>query len=77
MARCRTGVDIAYCQNGYVYHTKYDDVHRFEIGSMFRSGQNLHALIAGILRADEFADPGKKMCKHDSLSKLVTFCVCC
>ncbi|XP_022089231.1 endoplasmic reticulum metallopeptidase 1-like isoform X2 [Acanthaster planci] len=38
------GVDIAYVSNGYVYHTKYDNLDSIPPGCIQRSGDNIQAL---------------------------------
>ncbi|XP_055340632.1 endoplasmic reticulum metallopeptidase 1-like isoform X2 [Paramacrobiotus metropolitanus] len=50
------GVDIAYVENGYIYHTHYDTIDQITRGTLQRSGENLLALIYGILTSPEFYD---------------------
>ncbi|OWA52742.1 Endoplasmic reticulum metallopeptidase 1 [Hypsibius exemplaris] len=50
------GVDIAYVENGYVYHTHYDRVEQITPGTLQRSGENLISLIYGIVTSPEFQD---------------------
>ena len=40
-----TGLDIAYFRNGYVYHTKYDDIQLVPLAAVQRAGANLLALV--------------------------------
>lgn len=65
---CFAGVDIAYVENGYVYHTHYDRVEQIQRGTLQRSGENLLALIYGILTSPEFHNLGKQTL--DNLQKL-------
>ncbi|XP_046383605.1 endoplasmic reticulum metallopeptidase 1-like [Ischnura elegans] len=51
------GLDLAHARNGYVYHTKYDDISRTSLGSMQHTGDNLLALIPTIMSAPEFTIP--------------------
>jgi len=39
------GLDIAYFRNGYVYHTKYDDIQLVPLAAVQRAGANLLALV--------------------------------
>ncbi|XP_071441438.1 endoplasmic reticulum metallopeptidase 1-like [Hetaerina americana] len=51
------GLDMAHAKNGYVYHTKYDDISRTSLGSMQHTGDNLMALIPSVMSAPEFVLP--------------------
>ena len=37
---------MAYFKNGYVYHTKYDDIEHINMGTLQRAGDNLLALVS-------------------------------
>ncbi|KAG8224630.1 hypothetical protein J437_LFUL003064 [Ladona fulva] len=52
------GLDFAYARNGYVYHTKYDDISRIPLGTIQHTGENLLALIPRILSSPEFSSTG-------------------
>ncbi|KAG9486725.1 hypothetical protein GDO78_006874 [Eleutherodactylus coqui] len=41
-----TGIDLAFIENGYIYHTKYDTADRIHMDSIQRAGDN----ILGVLR---------------------------
>ena len=40
-----SGLDVAFVRNGYVYHTRFDDVDRIDPGSVQRAGENVLAVI--------------------------------
>ncbi|XP_076761618.1 endoplasmic reticulum metallopeptidase 1 [Xylocopa sonorina] len=44
-----SGLDFAWATNGYVYHTKFDNIHQIPLGSLQRTGDNILALIQGIV----------------------------
>ena len=47
-----TGLDLAYIRNGYVYHTKYDDLQHLSLGSIQRAGDNLKSLVTYLVNMD-------------------------
>uniref|UniRef100_A0A2R5LGK1 FXNA-like protease n=1 Tax=Ornithodoros turicata TaxID=34597 RepID=A0A2R5LGK1_9ACAR len=49
------GLDFAFAKNGYVYHTKYDNMDYIEDGSIQHAGDNILGLVTKILEAPEFA----------------------
>jgi len=53
------GLDIAWAENGYVYHTKYDDVNQIPLGTLQRTGDNILALILGLANNDKMANVEK------------------
>ena len=40
------GLDLAYIKNGFVYHTKYDDIDHVSLPSIQRAGDNLLSLVS-------------------------------
>ncbi|XP_043797337.1 endoplasmic reticulum metallopeptidase 1-like isoform X2 [Apis laboriosa] len=44
-----SGLDFAWATNGYVYHTKFDNIHQIPLGSLQRTGDNILALLQGII----------------------------
>lgn len=44
-----SGLDFAWATNGYVYHTKFDNIHQIPLGSLQRTGDNILALLQGIV----------------------------
>ncbi|XP_017763460.1 PREDICTED: endoplasmic reticulum metallopeptidase 1-like [Eufriesea mexicana] len=44
-----SGLDFAWATNGYVYHTKFDNIHQIPLGSLQRTGDNILALIQGVV----------------------------
>ncbi|GAU98777.1 hypothetical protein RvY_09877 [Ramazzottius varieornatus] len=61
------GVDIAFVENGYVYHTHYDQVDQIYPGTLQRAGENLLALLYGMVTSAEFQDlENCKDCATDS-----------
>ncbi|KAH8270868.1 hypothetical protein KR018_008072 [Drosophila ironensis] len=47
------GLDIAQCINGYTYHTKYDLFDNIPRGSIQNTGDNVLALVRGLVNATE------------------------
>ena len=45
-------MDLAYFKNGYVYHTKYDDLNQVSLGSIQRAGNNLLGLVSTLAQMD-------------------------
>ncbi|KMQ89025.1 endoplasmic reticulum metallopeptidase 1-like protein, partial [Lasius niger] len=52
-----SGVDFAWSKNGYVYHTKFDNVDQIPLGALQRTGDNILALTQGIVFEDHLSDP--------------------
>lgn len=50
------GLDFAFAKNGYVYHTKYDNMDYIPDGSIQHAGDNILGLILKILEAQELSD---------------------
>ncbi|XP_043257384.1 endoplasmic reticulum metallopeptidase 1-like [Colletes gigas] len=44
-----SGLDFAWATNGYVYHTKFDNIDQIPLGSLQRTGDNILALLQGIV----------------------------
>lgn len=53
------GMDFAWYLNGYVYHTKSDNAAHVPLGSLQRTGDNMIALVTGLVSADELTDTAK------------------
>lgn len=53
------GLDFAWAENGYVYHTKFDDVSQIPLGTLQRTGDNILALILGLANNDKMANVEK------------------
>ncbi|TRY97146.1 hypothetical protein DNTS_032795 [Danionella cerebrum] len=51
------GIDLAFIENGFIYHTKYDTPERIHTDSIQRAGENLLALLRYLLVSEELADP--------------------
>lgn len=43
---------MAYFKNGYVYHTKYDDIEQISLSTVQRAGDNLLALVSHLVNLD-------------------------
>ncbi|KAK6643611.1 hypothetical protein RUM43_005121 [Polyplax serrata] len=54
-----SGLDFAWSTNGYVYHTKFDNVDQIPLGSLQRTGENILALVKGLANAEEMKDAAK------------------
>ena len=52
-------MDLAYTANGYVYHTYYDTPEAVTPGSMQRAGDNIYALVKGILNSPYLVNAGE------------------
>ena len=46
------GLDFAWSSNGYVYHTRLDDVHQIPLGTLQRTGDNILPLILSIVNSE-------------------------
>ena len=53
------GMDLAYTANGYIYHTNYDTPRAVTAGSIQRAGDNILALVKGIVNSPFLANPGE------------------
>ncbi len=47
-----SGLDFAWASNGYVYHTRLDDIHQIPLGSLQRTGDNILPLILRLVNSD-------------------------
>ncbi|KAK7484073.1 hypothetical protein BaRGS_00024685 [Batillaria attramentaria] len=59
------GLDIAHIRNGYVYHTRNDLPEFVEPGCLQRAGENLLALLQGLVSSPLLTNPGDY--RHGSL----------
>ncbi|XP_078070220.1 endoplasmic reticulum metallopeptidase 1 [Mustelus asterias] len=50
------GIDLAFIENGYIYHTKYDTADRIPLGSIKRAGDNILAVLQYLATSEELAD---------------------
>ena len=64
-----SGLDFAWATNGYVYHTKYDNIDQIPLGSLQRTGDNILALLQGIVLDDYLSE----VTVQDNAEKLVFF----
>ncbi|CAG2053482.1 unnamed protein product, partial [Timema podura] len=51
------GLDFAHAMNGYVYHTKYDNMDAIPRGTVQHTGDNLLALVQRLASSTELSDP--------------------
>lgn len=51
------GLDFAYVDNGWRYHTRYDSVDYISLKSVQHTGENILALMKKMANSDELADP--------------------
>nr|CAD7425172.1 unnamed protein product [Timema monikensis] len=56
MFRHDSWLDLAWSSNGYVYHTKFDDVNQIPLGTLQRTGDNVLALTQAITSDYHLAD---------------------
>ncbi|XP_013203543.1 endoplasmic reticulum metallopeptidase 1 isoform X1 [Microtus ochrogaster] len=49
------GIDLAFIENGYIYHTKYDTADRILIDSIQRAGDNILAVLKHLATSDMLA----------------------
>ncbi|KAJ9585933.1 hypothetical protein L9F63_020441, partial [Diploptera punctata] len=54
-----SGLDFAWSKNGYVYHTKFDNVSQIPLGTLQRTGDNILALTLGLVNSDKMDDTDK------------------
>ncbi|XP_035377305.1 endoplasmic reticulum metallopeptidase 1-like isoform X2 [Electrophorus electricus] len=50
------GIDLAFIENGFLYHTKYDTADRILTDSIQRAGDNILALLKHLLMSEKLAD---------------------
>ncbi|XP_064624379.1 endoplasmic reticulum metallopeptidase 1-like [Lineus longissimus] len=69
------GIDIAYINNGYVYHTEFDTADRIPKGCLQRGGENLLALVKRLASSPKLEDPKNEakgnMVFYDILGKFL------
>lgn len=49
------GIDLAFIENGYIYHTKYDTADRIHLDSIQRAGDNILAVLQYLATSEELA----------------------
>ncbi|KAJ4449772.1 hypothetical protein ANN_01176 [Periplaneta americana] len=54
-----SGLDFAWSKNGYVYHTKFDNVKQVPLGTLQRTGDNILALVLGLVNSEKMANTEK------------------
>ncbi|XP_062868297.1 endoplasmic reticulum metallopeptidase 1 [Trichomycterus rosablanca] len=59
------GIDLAFIENGFIYHTKYDTPDRIHTDSIQRAGDNILALLKHLLNTETLADPSEY--RHGSM----------
>ncbi|XP_046723668.1 endoplasmic reticulum metallopeptidase 1 [Silurus meridionalis] len=59
------GIDLAFIENGYIYHTKYDTADRILTDSIQRAGDNILALLKNLVMTGTLADPSEY--RHGSM----------
>ncbi|XP_043090301.1 endoplasmic reticulum metallopeptidase 1 isoform X3 [Puntigrus tetrazona] len=50
------GIDLAFIENGFIYHTKYDTPERIHTDSIQRAGDNILSVLKHLLMSEELAD---------------------
>ncbi|XP_046900722.1 endoplasmic reticulum metallopeptidase 1-like [Hypomesus transpacificus] len=50
------GIDLAFIENGFIYHTKYDTADRILTDSIQRAGDNILAVLKHLAMSEELAD---------------------
>ncbi|KAK5981729.1 hypothetical protein GCK32_003685 [Trichostrongylus colubriformis] len=53
------GLDLAFVQNGYWWHTEFDEGKRVAIGSMQRAGDNVYATLIHLLQSPYLDNPAE------------------
>ncbi|KAL1279125.1 hypothetical protein QQF64_025798 [Cirrhinus molitorella] len=53
------GIDLAFIDNGYLYHTKYDTPDRIHNDSILRAGDNILSVLKHLAMSEELADSSK------------------
>ncbi|KAK7861774.1 hypothetical protein R5R35_010791 [Gryllus longicercus] len=51
-----SGLDFAWATNGYVYHTRFDNVDQIPLGTLQRTGSNILALVLGLTNGKELSN---------------------
>ncbi|CAG9762031.1 unnamed protein product [Ceutorhynchus assimilis] len=51
-----SGLDFAWSSNGYVYHTKFDNIEQVPLGSLQRTGDNILALAKGMAQGHQLSN---------------------
>ncbi|CAH0380645.1 unnamed protein product [Bemisia tabaci] len=60
-----SGLDFAWSSNGYVYHTKLDNIDYIPLGTLQRTGDNILPLVKRLVNSDELSNIEKY--KHGNL----------
>ncbi|XP_066502735.1 endoplasmic reticulum metallopeptidase 1 [Hoplias malabaricus] len=50
------GIDLAFIENGFIYHTKYDTADRIHTDSIQRAGDNILAVLKHLVMSEKLAD---------------------
>ncbi|XP_055036290.2 endoplasmic reticulum metallopeptidase 1 [Misgurnus anguillicaudatus] len=50
------GIDLAFIENGFIYHTKYDTADRIHTDSIQRAGDNILAVLKHLVMSEELGD---------------------
>lgn len=53
------GLDFAWSENGYVYHTKLDTFDKIPLGTFQRTGDNMLPLILKLVNSKQISDVEK------------------
>ncbi|KAK2819176.1 hypothetical protein Q5P01_024737 [Channa striata] len=53
------GIDLAFIENGFIYHTKYDTADRILTDSIQRAGDNILAVLKHLVMSEKLADSSK------------------
>ncbi|XP_061590080.1 endoplasmic reticulum metallopeptidase 1 [Cololabis saira] len=53
------GIDLAFIENGFIYHTKYDTADRIHTDSIQRAGDNILDVLKYLLKSEMLADSSK------------------
>ncbi|KAG8455174.1 hypothetical protein GDO86_001390 [Hymenochirus boettgeri] len=53
------GIDLAFIENGYIYHTKYDTADRIHTDSIQRAGDNILGVLQYLATSSQLADSSK------------------
>ncbi|XP_069776906.1 endoplasmic reticulum metallopeptidase 1 [Narcine bancroftii] len=59
------GIDLAFIENGYIYHTKYDTADRIHLDSIQRAGDNILAVLQYLASSEELSDSAQY--RHGSM----------
>lgn len=57
-------MDFAWSSNGYVYHTKFDNIDQVPLGSLQRTGDNILALARGMAQGHQLSEIDKHQSSH-------------